>query len=427
MRILIVGNGGREHAILWRLTKDHPEGIFFITKGNGGTDELATPVVVGPGEVEKLALFALQEEIELTVVGPEAPLAKGIVDHFRERELRIFGPTWRGAKIETSKAYAKHLMRQYGIPTARFEDFDDPGRAREYIEHVGAPIVVKADGLAGGKGSFVCHTTEEALEAVEILMVERRFGEAGKEVVVEECLEGEEVSFIAFCDGKELVPLIPTQDHKPIGEGDQGPNTGGMGAYGPVSIVDEALADEITAQILRPTVRAMAEEGRPYQGVLYAALMMTEEGPKVLEFNARFGDPETQAILPLMDGNLLDLMQRTIDGTLDAAEVGWRDGAAICVVLASGGYPGEYETGKPITLPSALSEDVMVFHAGTRREEGRVVTSGGRVLGVTGIGSDLPEAVESAYKVAEQIEYEGRYYRQDIGFRELERLGTKAE
>lgn len=425
MKILIVGNGGREHALLWKLRNDAPGAEFAITRGNGGTAGLATHLPFAPTEIQALAGWAEAQAVDLTVVGPEAPLAAGIADHFGARGLPVFGPTRAAAEIESSKAYAKALMQRHGIPTAAFRSFTGLGEAESYIRDHAAPLVVKASGLAAGKGAVVCSTTEEARAAAREMLGERVFGEAGSEIVVEEFMEGEELSVFALTDGRTVLPLLPSQDHKRIGEGDTGPNTGGMGAYAPVSLATPELMERITREILEPTVAALREEKRIFRGLLYAGLMLTAEGPKVVEFNCRFGDPETQAVLPLLAGSLLEPMLAIARGeALADAALAWRDGAAVTTVLAAGGYPGSYETGQAIEIDAAVeaADDVLVFHAGTaRRDDGRLVTAGGRVLAVTGLAPTVAAAAERSRWGAERIRFEGRQYRRDIGWREIAR------
>jgi phosphoribosylamine---glycine ligase len=429
VRILVIGNGGREHALLWKLRRDAPEAEFFITRGNGGTDGLATALPLGPGEIQALAGWAESEAVGLTVVGPEVPLAEGAVDHFSARGLPIFGPTRAAAEIESSKAFAKRLMQENGIPTAAFETFTELPAAEAFVRRMGAPLVVKASGLAAGKGAVVCQSVEEALAAVREMLGERTFGEAGAEVVIEEFMEGEEISVFALTDGRRVIPLLPAQDHKRVGEGDTGPNTGGMGAYAPVGLADRGTMERVVSEVLLPTVAAMAAADRPFQGLLYAGLMLTPGGPRVVEFNCRFGDPETQAVLPLLESSLLEPMLAIATGEglggWEAAGLRWRPGAAVTTVLASAGYPGDYRGGHPIEIPAGLEDDgdVLVFHAGTKREGGRVVTAGGRVLAVTGLAADVAAAAERSRAAAERIRFEGRYFRRDIGWRELARTG----
>jgi len=424
MKILIIGNGGREHALLWRLRQDAPGATFYITRGNGGTAEMATALPFDATDAPGLAAWAEANAIDLTVVGPEAPLAQGIVNLFVRRGLAIFGPTRGAAAIEASKAYAKSLMRRAGVPTAAFASFTDAEAAEAFIRDRGAPIVVKASGLAAGKGAVVCETVEDAIGAARGMLRERAFGEAGAEVVVEEYMEGEELSVFALCDGRDAIPMLPAQDHKRIGEGDTGPNTGGMGAYAPVSLVDRPLLERVRREILLPTLAALAEDGRPFQGLLYAGLMLTAEGPKVVEFNARFGDPETQVVLPLLGSSLLDPMLAVARGdTLTPYSLEWRPGAALTTVLAAAGYPGAYTRGDEITIPDWVrdADDLIVFHAGTTREDGRLVTSGGRVLAVTAIAPTIERAAERSRAAAEAIDFKGKQFRRDIGWRELQR------
>lgn len=424
MKVLVVGGGGREHALVWKIAQSPRVREIFCAPGNAGIASLAHCVSIGAEDVRGLVDFASREKIDLTVVGPEAPLTLGIVDEFSAAGLAIFGPSARAAAIEGSKVFAKQLMAKYGIPTADFAVFAEPAAARRYISQKGAPIVVKADGLAAGKGAVVCRTVEEALFAVEEIMVKGVFGEAGRQVVVEEFLEGEEASVLAFTDGETVIPMLPAQDHKQVYDGDRGPNTGGMGAYAPAPVCTPEVMRAVEEQILRPAVRAMAREGRPYRGVLYAGLMITPQGPKVLEFNARFGDPEAQPLLVLMASDLVEVMEAVLEGRLAETQVRWHEGAAVCVVLASGGYPGPYRKGLPISgLEEAASRhpDVVVFHAGTALAEGKVVTAGGRVLGVTARAASIEEAIARAYAAAGEISFEGMHYRRDIGQKALRR------
>jgi phosphoribosylamine--glycine ligase len=424
LKILIVGNGGREHALLWKLKQDAPNAEFFITRGNGGTDPLATPLPIAAEEIQALAGWAAQQGIDLTVVGPEAPLADGIVDHFSARGLPIFGPTRAAAEIESSKAFAKALMARHGIPTAAFRTFHAVAEAETYVREMPGPLVVKASGLAAGKGAVVCESTADALAAVREMLAGGTWGEAGRQVVIEEFMQGEELSVFALCDGVNVLPMLPAQDHKRIGEGETGPNTGGMGAYAPVSLATDEMLAQVREEILLPTVAALAEEERPFRGLLYAGLMLTAAGPRVVEFNCRFGDPETEVILPLLESSLLAPVLAISRGeSIAAMQLSWRRGAAVTTVLASPGYPGEYPTGAPIHIPEGLERrgDVLVFHSGTARREGTLVTNGGRVLTVTGLGGDVHQAAAHSRSAAEQIQFDGRQFRRDIGWRELER------
>ncbi len=424
MKILIVGNGGREHALLWKLRRDAPQAQVFVTRGNGGMDGIATSLPLAPHEIQPLAGWAEKEGVDLTVVGPEVPLAMGIVNQFAVRGLPIFGPTSEAAEIETSKAFAKALMTKHGIPTATFQTFTELAAAEAFIRRSGAPLVVKASGLAAGKGAVVCESTEAALAAARQMIEEGAFGDAGREIVVEEFMQGEELSVFALCDGYGVLPMLPAQDHKRIGEGETGPNTGGMGAYAPVSIATPALLERIVREILQPTIAALSEEGRPFRGLLYAGLMLTAEGPKVVEFNCRFGDPETQVVLPLLDSSLLEPLLAIARGEkLEGVELRWRGGAAVTTVLASGGYPDDYATGFPIEIPPEVeaADDLLLFHAGTTRKDGQLVTSGGRVLAVTALALTVAEAAARSRWGGEQVRFEGCYFRRDIGWREVGR------
>ncbi len=422
MKVLVVGGGGREHALVWKIAQSPRVKEIFCAPGNAGIARQARCVNIGTEDITSLLEFARREGVDLTVVGPEAPLCAGIADAFEGAGLRVFGPSRAAAELEGSKVFAKEIMKKYGIPTARFAVFDDPAAARSYIKEIGAPCVVKADGLAAGKGVIVAASEEEALAAVDTIMVERAFGRAGERVVIEECLEGEEVSVLAFTDGQTVVPMVSSQDHKRVYDGDRGPNTGGMGAYAPAPVYTPEIHRRTLEEILVPAVRAMREEGRPYRGVLYAGLMVTSEGPKVLEFNVRFGDPEAQPVLALLESDLVEIMEAVLEERLAGVEIRWRDGAAVCVVLASGGYPGSYEKGKVISGLDEVPPDVLVFHAGTAEAAGRVVTAGGRVLGVTAAAGDIASAVRAAYSVVEKINFEGMHYRRDIAGRALARL-----
>ncbi|HEU0014998.1 MAG TPA: phosphoribosylamine--glycine ligase [Longimicrobium sp.] len=430
MKILIVGNGGREHALLWKLARDAPDAELFVTRANGGMEGLAESVPLDPGEIQALAGWAELNRVDLTVVGPEAPLAEGIADHFASHGLCVFGPTRAAAQIEASKAFAKALMRKHGIPTADFRCFSRLDDAEAYVRAAPGPLVVKASGLAAGKGVVVCDDTGQALAAVRDMLGGGAFGAAGLEVVVEERMTGEELSVFALTDGQNVLPMLPAQDHKRVGEGETGPNTGGMGAYAPVSLATPELMERVEREILLPTVAAMAAEEHPFQGLLYAGLMLTPDGPRVVEFNCRFGDPETQAVLPLLDSPLLDPMLAIARGDgISGARLAWRAGAAVTTVLASGGYPGDYPTGVRIDLPPDVvgAEDVIAFHAGTRRaDDGSLVTSGGRVMAVTALAPTVALAAERSRAAAERITFDGRHFRRDIGRREVEREAARA-
>ncbi len=426
MKVLVVGNGGREHALAWKLKHSSRIKKIFCAPGNPGTAGLGENVPIKADDIEGLKRFALSEGIDFTVVGPELPLTLGIVDLFMDAGLKIFGPMKRAAELEGSKVFCKELMKKYGIPTAGFRVFDDIEDARGYVESRTPPLVVKADGLAAGKGAIVCRTRDEAFKALSLIMEERAFGDAGKRVVIEDFLEGEEASFICITDGTNVIPLATSQDHKAVYDGDCGPNTGGMGAYSPAPIVTEDLEREILDTIMIPTVRAMEREGRPYRGVLYAGLMIKDGRPMVLEFNCRFGDPEAQPILVRLKDDIFEVLLKASEGSIEGVELNWDDRAALCVVMASKGYPGTYEKGKEIHGLEEVSnmEDVVVFHAGTAIKDGKIVTAGGRVLGVTGLGKDIKEAMERTYRAVEKISWEGVYYRKDIGMKALKGSGS---
>ena len=419
-RILIAGNGGREHTLLWKLRRDAPEAAFFVTRPNGGMAGECTAVDIAPGDAGALADWAAGERIDLAVVGPEGPLAAGLVDRLQARGVPAFGPSAAAARIESSKAFAKDLMAGAGVPTAGYEVHTEPDRAAACIESWGAPVVVKASGLAAGKGAVVCMTVGEAVRTA-CEMLAGAFGEAGSRVVIEEFMEGEELSVFCIADGEEYVTLLPSQDHKRIGEGDTGPNTGGMGAYAPVGFVTDALMREVGDTVVAPVLRALGEAGCPFQGLLYAGLMITDEGPRVVEFNCRFGDPETQAVLPLLASSLLEPMMAVAGGGgLAGHEPVFAGGAAVTTVLAASGYPGSYGKGAVVSIPG-MGDGVHVFHAGTALEDGQLVTSGGRVMAVTAVAPDFGSACEASRGAAEAITFEGRYFRRDIGWREEER------
>ena len=428
MRVLVVGSGGREHALVWKLSRSPEVTKLFCAPGNGGISELAELVDVGAEDVEALAEFAENKDVDLTVVGPENALAKGIVDLFEKRGLRIFGPPKAAARLESSKAFAKNLMKKHHIPTGQFAVFDDPQAARAYVRQLGAPIVVKADGLCGGKGTIVASTLSEALGAIDLLMEDRIFKQAGERVVVEERLVGEEVSFIVVTDGVTALPLLPAQDHKRLHDGDKGPNTGGMGAYAPAPVVDAALSAQVMEQVIMPTIRAMTNEGLSFKGVLYAGLMLTSDGPKVLEYNVRFGDPELQAILPLLKSDLVPILDDAVEGRLSMTQCQWEPGSCVSVVLASGGYPGDFQIGKEIRgLDQVKSHrDLLVFHAGTKRDKDQFVSWGGRVLDVVARGADLEGALKNAYEAIGAVNFDGMTYRKDIGFRALKKPAVQS-
>ena len=416
MKVLIVGSGGREHAIAWSVAKSPKVDKIYCAPGNAGIAEVAECVNIGVMEFDKLVEFAKEHEIDMTVVAPDDPLAAGAVDAFEAAGLRAFGPRANAAILEGSKAFSKDLMKKYGIPTAAYETFDTPEAALEYLETAPVPVVLKADGLALGKGVIVAQTVAEAQEAARSMMDGRKFGQAGARVVIEECMTGPEVTVLAFCDGEHLVPMPSSQDHKRAFDGNQGPNTGGMGAISPSPNYTPEVARRCMEEIFLPTVAALKAEGRPFQGVLYFGLMLTPDGPKVVEYNARFGDPECQAVLSLLETDLLDIFLACRNGTLDHLNIRWKDGAACCLVLASGGYPGSYAKGLPITGLEDAGQQAVVFHAGTELgDDGTVFTNGGRVLGVTATGGNLKEARANAYKATEWVEFGNKYMRHDIG------------
>ena len=419
MNILVIGSGGREHALYWKLSESPQTEQIYAIPGNPG---MGASAAIALDDHAAILRFVKEHEIGLVVVGPEVPLMNGLVDELEAAGIRAFGPRANAAEIEGSKSFAKDIMKKYGIPTARYEVFTAAEPARAYIRQEGAPIVVKADGLAAGKGVIVAMTEQEALDAVDAIMEDHSFGDAGARVVIEEFMEGEEASLLAFTDGTMIRPMISAQDHKRAYDGDRGPNTGGMGTYAPAPVMTPEMTERAVEEILKPTIAAMAKEGRIYRGCLYLGLMVTADGPKVVEFNARFGDPETQVVLPLLDSDLVAIMCACADGTLADVPIRWKDGAAVCVVLASGGYPGHYDKGQEIHgLADAEAMGALVFHAGTAMKDGKLVTNGGRVLGVVGRGTDISSAVDSAYAAATKISFKDAYYRKDIAHRALER------
>lgn len=420
LNVLVIGGGGREHTLVWKIAQSPLVNKIYCAPGNAGIAQLAECVSINESAIEDLLNFADRKRIDLTVVGPEAPLAAGIVDAFQRQGLAIFGPTKKAAEIESSKIFAKYLMEKYQIPTAQYRAFDQYEAAKNYLASMPTPIVIKADGLAAGKGAIVCFSQEEAQEALHKMMVQSVFGSAGKKVVIEEYLRGQEASVLAITDGENLIVLLPAQDHKPIFDDDKGPNTGGMGAYAPAVQVDADMLQQIRQRILEPAIKGMALEDRPYRGVLYAGLMITRQGPKVIEFNCRFGDPETQVILPLVDGDIVPLLYGCSQGKLEQQTINFKNKFAVCVVMASGGYPGKYEKGKEIIgLERNFGTDVIIFHAGTKLANGKILTNGGRVLGITALGNDVAEAIKRAYTAVGKITFDGAYYRKDIGYKAL--------
>jgi len=426
MKILVVGSGGREHALVWKIKQSKKTEKIYCAPGNAGISRIADCVDIAVTDVKKLVKFAKKEKIDLTVVGPESSLVAGIVDAFENEGLRIFGPTMKAAELEGSKVFSKEFLKKYNIPTAMFEVFDNSEKAKKYIDAQGAPIVVKADGLAAGKGVIVAKTVDEAKQAVDLIMADKAFGSAGDKIIIESCLTGEEASFIAFTDGKTVLPLPTSQDHKAIFDNDEGPNTGGMGAYSPAPVVTDEIADFVMNRVMLPTIRGLEAEGRPYKGMLYAGLMIDGETINVLEFNCRFGDPEAQPLLMRLKSDIIDIFDAAIDGKLDRVEMKIDPRPTVCVVMASGGYPGPYENGKVIKGLTKASgcQGVEVFHAGTARKGGRIVTNGGRVLGITAVGKTLKDAITRAYNAVDEIKWTDCYCRRDIGEKALRRNST---
>jgi len=423
MKVLVVGGGGREHALVWKIAQSPLVDTLYCAPGNPGIAALAECVHIGADEIDALLDFALNEKIDLTVVGPEVPLTMGIVDKFQAAGLEIFGPNQAAAQIEGSKSFSKDLMAKYNIPTAAYQTFTDREQAVAYVKEQGAPIVVKADGLAAGKGVIVAMSEEQALAAIDDIMLDKVFGAAGSQVVVEEFMDGEEASFFAFTDGKNILPLASSQDHKRVYDNDEGPNTGGMGAYSPAPVVTDAVEVEVIETIVKPTIAGMAAEGTPYCGILYVGLMIKNGKPRVVEFNARFGDPEAQPLLMRMKSDIVPILQACARGNLTQTSLDWHDKAAVCVVMASGGYPAGFEKGLEISGLDEAAEvqDLMVFHAGTTLKDGKVVNNGGRVLGVTGLGDDVAAAIAKAYSGIKLISWDKVHFRNDIGQKALKR------
>lgn len=421
MKILVVGSGGREHALVWKISKSPLVKKIYAAPGNAGISRLAECVDILSDNIDGLLAFAKKEAVDLTVVGPEGPLCKGIVNLFQENGLKAFGPSKEAAELEGSKVFCKNLLRRYGIPSANYRVFNQARAALQFIKQSQFPVVVKADGLAGGKGAVVCHTESEAVVAIEAMMEKKVFGKAGEQVVVEEFLNGVEASVMAFTDGTAIVELESTQDHKRVYDGDRGPNTGGMGAYTPAPVASERDYSRVIREVLVPIVHALNKEKRRFRGILYAGIMFTKSGPKVLEFNARFGDPECQPIVMRLNSDLVPLLEAAIEGRLDQVKAEWHQDAAVCVVVCAQGYPGHYEKGREIRGLEKLQgwQRGFVFHAGTAEKQGRVLTSGGRVLGVTALGSDIQEAVREVYRAIGEIQWDGMHYRKDIAQRAL--------
>jgi phosphoribosylamine--glycine ligase len=423
MKVLVIGGGGREHALVWKIAQSPLVEKIFCAPGNPGTAQLAENIAIGVDQLDKLLAFAYENKIDLTVVGPEQPLSLGIVDLFESHGLKVFGPSQKAAFIEGSKAFSKDLMKKYSVPTAAYGVFTDLTAAESFINSTGAPIVVKADGLAAGKGVIIAQTCEEAVAAVRDMLSGNAFGSAGSRVVIEEFLTGEEASFLVITDGKNVIPLASAQDHKAIFDGDLGPNTGGMGAYSPAPVVTADIHEKAMRQVIRPTIDGMASEGRPYRGVLYAGLMVKDGEVKTLEFNARFGDPECQPLLMRMKSDIVPVLVAVANGDLAGLDLEWHDKAAVCVVMASEGYPGDYRKGDIINglEDAATIDDVYVFHAGTAYKDGSCATNGGRVLGVTALGSTVQDSISTAYQAVERISWQGVQFRRDIGKKALGR------
>ena len=424
MKVLVIGSGGREHCLAWKLKESKLVDKLYIAPGNAGTSLIGENVDINPQDLEGLVKFAENNRIDLTVVGPEAPLVGGIVDRFESKGLKIFGPKKDLALLEGSKVYAKKIMRKFGIPTADFEVFSQPDLARDYVRNKQFPLVIKADGLAAGKGAIVCKNREEAYSAIDLIMTEKKFGSAGENIVIEDFLSGEEASVLVFTDGETILPLVPSQDHKQVFDEDRGPNTGGMGAYAPAPVVNDVVFRKITEEIFEPLIRGLKKEGKVYKGMLYAGLMIKDNQPYVLEFNVRFGDPETQVILPKLRSDLLEVMLKTIEEDLAEVNLVWDERFCLCVVLASGGYPGKYEKGKVIKGLEKVEglRDIFLFHAGTKRINGEFVTAGGRVLNVVGLAESLIGAQVKVYEAIKNIYFEGIHYRKDIGNKALKYL-----
>lgn len=423
MKILVIGSGGRENALVWKLNQSEQVEKIYCVPGNGGTELICDNVAVDVRNHVEVVNFCKEKIIDLVVIGPEAPLASGLADDLEKEGINVFGASYAASRLESSKIYAKEVMGRYNIPTAEFRIFQEANKAIQYIETVKLPVVIKANGLAQGKGVIIAETKEEAIKTINDMLCDKIFGSAGDKIIIEECLFGEEASILVLTDGENILPLASSQDHKRIFEGDKGPNTGGMGAYSPAPVVDGTLFDEIVENVVRPTIEGLKKDGVIYKGVLYAGIMITEDGPKVLEYNVRFGDPETQVILPRMKCDLADILMSVAKGDLSGKNIDWDERDCVCVVMASGGYPGEYDRGKEISgIKEAENEGALVFHAGTNLQNGKVVTSGGRVLNVVGFGNGIADAMKNTYEAVNKISFEGAHYRKDIGYRALSRV-----
>jgi len=423
MKVLVVGGGGREHALCWKIKQSILVKELYCAPGNGGTAKIAQNIPIKAEDVNAIVDFVKNTKIDFVVIGPEAPLNLGIVDMLEREGVMAFGPSKRAALLEGSKVFAKNIMKKYGIPTADFEVFDDPVKAKKYIEEHNKPLVVKADGLAAGKGVYVCKKKEEAMNAINDIMLKRVFGSAGDKVIIEDCLEGEEASFLVFTDGEVVIPMDSSQDHKRVYDNDEGPNTGGMGAYSPAPVVNKEVFDKVMNKIINPIIKGMSNEGIPFKGVLYAGLMIKDNEPYVLEFNTRFGDPEAQPLLVRIKNDIMPVLMGCVDGKLGNEYLLWDERPAVCVVIASGGYPGEYKKGFEIKgLDEIDDENIYVFHAGTKMVDSKIYTDGGRVLGVTALGDNIINAIENAYRGVSKISFEGMHYRKDIGKKAINRL-----
>ncbi|MCK4916897.1 MAG: phosphoribosylamine--glycine ligase [Candidatus Omnitrophica bacterium] len=424
MKVLVIGSGGREHCLVWKIFQSLLVDKIYCAPGNGGTFEIAENVNISAEDIDSLLEFALKEDVDLTVVGPEIPLVLGIVDRFEEKGLKIFGPKKELALLEGSKVYSKEVMRKYGVPTADFRIFTEAEEAKQYVSQKGLPLVIKADGLAAGKGVIICESQDEAFKAIDSIIVDKQFGDAGNKIIIEDLVDGEEVSVLIFTDGNTILPLVSSQDHKRAFDGDNGPNTGGMGAYSPAPLVSEESFNQIIKKAFKPLIEGLRKEGKVYKGILYGGLMIKNNQPYVLEYNVRLGDPETQAILPKLKSDLVEVMLNTINESLSDTVLEWDDRFCLSVVLTSGGYPGHYEKGNQIFGLEELKnmKDIYVFHAGTKTLDNKIVTNGGRVLNIVSIGANIKEAQEKVYQAIKIITFDKMFYRKDIGYRALQRV-----